>query len=200
MATTFQSILEKASNSGIANNKTKDSINWFKINVQKMTNVTSNKIIREEKDSLVNSWANVAIGKMYFAYYDPKHKETLPYYDSFPLMIPIQRYSDGFLALNLHYLPPMLRAKLLDALFATTNNAKLDENKKMILSYNILKYTSKNKLFEPCVKRYLGNHFRSRFVNVAHQNWTSAVFLPVETFEKQSKRTVWADSKERIGK
>ena len=43
------------------------------------------------------------IGRMYFYFYDPKTKDTLPYYDKFPLVIPIERYPDGFLGLNLHY-------------------------------------------------------------------------------------------------
>jgi hypothetical protein len=32
------------------------------------------------------------IGRMYFYYYDPKTKDSLPYYDRFPLVIPIERY------------------------------------------------------------------------------------------------------------
>ena len=45
-----------------------------------------------------------------------KHKETLPFYDSFPLVIIIGKAKGGFLGMNLHYLPPTLRAKFLDAL------------------------------------------------------------------------------------
>ena len=40
------------------------------------------------------------IGKMYFYFYDPKTKDSLPYYDRFPLVIPIERYSDGFLEIG----------------------------------------------------------------------------------------------------
>jgi hypothetical protein len=49
------------------------------------------------------------IGRMYFYFYDPKTKDSLPYYDRFPLVIPIERYSDGFLGLNLHYIHPKQR-------------------------------------------------------------------------------------------
>ena len=34
---------------------------------------------------------NTIIGKMYFFYYDPKTKDSLPYYDRFPLVIPIEQ-------------------------------------------------------------------------------------------------------------
>ena len=49
-------------------------------------------------------------------FYDPKHKDTLPYYDRFPLSVIIGPAKGGFYGLNLHYLPPVLRAKMLDAL------------------------------------------------------------------------------------
>ena len=37
---------------------------------------------------------NIAIGKMYFFFYDPKHKDKLPVYDRFPMVFPIERYSN----------------------------------------------------------------------------------------------------------
>jgi hypothetical protein len=63
-----------------------------------------------------------SIGKMYSFVYDPKTKEQLPYYDIYPLVFPIEYYNDGFLGINLHYLPPVLRARLMDALYETINN------------------------------------------------------------------------------
>lgn len=199
MATIFQNILANANRKGITNQYQKDSIKWFRENIRK-TAVSPLRIIREEKDNLVNSWANAAIGKMYLAYYDPKHKDTLPYYDTFPLMIPIQRYGDGFLGLNLHYLPPVLRANLLDSLYTILSDTSMDERKRFIISYDILNATSKHRYFKPCVKRYLGKHFRSRFIRIPHQNWTASVFLPVESFEKASKNQVWKDSRNAISK
>ena len=199
MATVFQNILNNAARKGITDQYTSESINWFRINIRK-TAVSPLRVMKEERDNYVTSWSSTAIGKMYFAYYDPKHKDTLPYYDMFPLIIPIKRLPDGFLGLNLHYLPPILRAKLLDSLYDLLNNAKLDEHKRFIISYNILQATSKHRYFKPCVKRYLGKHFRSRFIKIPHENWTAAVFLPTETFEKKSKNEVWSDSRQSISR
>lgn len=199
MATIFQNILANAARKGVIGQYSAESIKWFRTNIRK-TAVSPLRIIREEKDNYVSSWSSVAIGKMYFAYYDPKHKKTLPYYDTFPLIIPIKRYSDGFLGLNLHYLPPTLRARLLDSLYDLLNDTSIDERKRFIISYNILNSAAKHRYFQPCVKRYLGKHFRSRFVKIQHQNWTAAVFLPVESFEKASKNEVWKDSRETISK
>ena len=47
----------------------------------------------------------VTPGEMYMFYYDAKHKDTLPYWDRFPLVFPFSKVKDGFLGLNLHYLP-----------------------------------------------------------------------------------------------
>lgn len=199
MATTLENLLNNAQRKGIAGQKSKEAIDWFRNNARKTTrSVSSSRLIREERDNLVNSWTNVAIGRLYFVNYDPKLKKTLPYYDTFPLVIPIHRYNDGFLGLNLHYLPPVLRAKLLDALYDTLTNNNFDENTRMRVTYSMLNSAAKYKYFEPCVKRYLGKHFRSRFIRIPADSWTPAVFLPVESFEKASKKKVWSDSRRMI--
>lgn len=197
MASIFKNHLQNALKKGITDTDSKEAIEWFRTNVRK-TRVDPSRVVREQKDNLVNSWTNTAVGKMYMVYYDPKHKKTLPYYDRFPLIIPIERYKDGILGLNLHYLPPTSRAKLLDALYEITNNDRYDDSTKFRISYNVLKSASKFGEFKPCVKRYLGNHFRSRFVRIPSAEWTPAVFLPVEQFEKSTKANVWADSRRII--
>ena len=195
--TILQNALNNAAKKGITNIRSKESIDWFRKNIRK-TAVDPSRLIREERKHLVDSWTQVGIGKMYFVFYDPKHKATLPYYDTFPMIIPLRRYKDGILGLNTHYLPPILRAKLLDALYDTLNNDKLDETTKMKINYGILKSASKYKYFSPCIKRYLGNHFRSRFIQVPPESWTTAIFLPTESFEKANKTTVWTDSRDMI--
>lgn len=196
MATLIQDYLERARASDI-NTRSKESINWFRANIQK-TKINTNSLMREEKANLINSWNLTTIGKMYLVHYDPKHKETLPYYDTFPLVIPIKRYNDGFLGLNLHYLPLPLRAKLLDALMDTMNNESWNETTKMRVSYDIVNAASKFRYFEPCLKRYLATHFRSRFIQIEPEAWPLAAMLPVEQFEKSTKRNVWADSRKMV--
>lgn len=195
-ATTIEKYLAKATRNNI-NTKSKEAILWFRDTV-KRTMIDPSSFIREEKGRLVNSWTNAGLGKMYLAYYDPKHKETLPYYDTFPLIIPIEKYDDGFLGLNLHYLPPVLRAKLLGALYDTLNNDTYNEKTKMLVTYNILKAAKKFKYFQPCLKRYLGSHFRSRFIKVEPEAWALVTFLPVEQFEKKRKNEVWQESRKMI--
>ena len=106
------------------------------------------------------------IGKMYFYFYDPKTKEKMKYYDRFPLVIPIERYNDGFLGLNLHYIHPKYRMTLLDKLSSTASNDAYDEKTKFRISYQYL--TSPSKEFEAthCIKRYIFSQIESRFLEI----------------------------------
>jgi hypothetical protein len=135
-----------------------------------------------------------SIGKLYFFSYDPKHKLTLKYYDIFPLVFPIEFYSDGFLGINLHYLPPFMRAKLMDALYQTLNNKKHDNTTKLMISYQILKAAGQFKLFQPCVHRYLFSHVKSAFQYIPPVAWDYTILLPLNRFQKKSAEFVWATS------
>lgn len=138
------------------------------------------------------------IGRMYFYYYDPKMKDTLPYYDRFPLVIPIERHADGFIGLNLHYISPKYRIMLLDKLSTIMNNHEYDETTKLRISYDFLKRASKIFEAKPCIKKYLIAHVKSRFLEITADEWDIAVMLPVEQFVKAKKNKVWEESKEQF--
>ena len=138
------------------------------------------------------------IGKMYFYFYDPKTKEKMKYYDRFPLVIPIERYNDGFLGLNLHYIHPKYRMTMLDKLSATASNSSYDEKTKLRVSYQYL--TAASKVFEatPCIKRYLFSQIESRFLEISADEWDIAALLPMESFVGASTSKVYADSQEEF--
>jgi hypothetical protein len=129
---------------------------------------------------------------MYF--YDPKHKETLPYYDRFPLTIMVDPAPGGFYGLNLHYLNYNVRARFLDELMSLAPKNVKDTTRLMKLRYNLLSGVRKYKEFKPCFKHYLGKHVKSQFSRVPMTDWEIAIFLPVEQFKKSSKTSVWNDS------
>jgi hypothetical protein len=131
-------------------------------------------------------------------FYDPKGKATLPYYDIFPMIFPIGFQEGGFLGINLHYLPPYYRAKLMDALYSTANNNKYDESTKLKISYEMLNSASKFGAFAPCVKRYLWDHVQSKFLYVEPTNWDTALMLPLERFQKATKTKVFNDSISKV--
>jgi hypothetical protein len=137
-------------------------------------------------------------GKMFMYFYDPKTKATLPYYDTFPLILYVESAPGGFYGLNLHYLPPAPRAKLFDALLNTANNKKFNDSTRLKINYSILKSTSKYSAFAPCFKHYLSGYVKSKIVEVDAPEWPIAMFLPTESFRKASTSKVWSDSRKMI--
>jgi hypothetical protein len=138
------------------------------------------------------------IGKMYFYFYDPKTKDSMPYYDRFPLVIPIERYNDGFLGLNLHYIHPKNRMILLDKLSDTTSNDTYDENTKLKINYRYLAAASRVFEATPCIKRYLFTQIESRFLEISADEWDIAALLPVESFVGANTSKVYADSRKKF--
>lgn len=191
MSNLFNTLELQAFRAGITP-RTEQSREWFRTKAQELKNVNRNQLMKEEPLLLRN---DTAVGSMYMFFYDPKHKETLPYYDRFPLVIVIGPAEGGFLGLNLHYLPPVLRAKFLDALLDLTNNKKYDQTTKFRITYEMLQKAARFKYFKPCVKHYLTDHVRSRFAKVQSPEWEIALFLPTADFAKANKNQVYADSR-----
>jgi hypothetical protein len=139
------------------------------------------------------------LGSMYMNIYAPKHAKTLPYYDTFPLIIPIRYYDNGYLAINLHYLPPAYRAAMLDKLFEIFEGRGMTDVAKYKLTLTMLDYLRSMPEFAPCVKRYLSAHVRSLFQPVPPEDWHYTVLLNSENFVKASKQQVWSDSLKKMG-
>ena len=157
----------------------KDSTEWFIGKARSAAGYRKNLVGSDERGR-----DNAIIGKMYFFAYDPKMKKTLPMYDRFPLVFPIEPYNDGFLGLNLHYLNPGERAWLLNKLKDFRNNNKFNATTKLKLSYDLLSSTKKlASVSRPCVKRYLFSHVRSKFIEMTPEEWDKAIGLPVAQFE-----------------
>jgi hypothetical protein len=194
MSNLFNKLELEAFKAGITP-RTQQSREWFRKRVQDIRRVNRNALMKEEPIKLTN---REIVGSMYMFFYDPKHKETLPYYDSFPLIIVLGPAEGGFLGLNLHYLPPTLRAKFLDAILDVTNNKRYDDTTRFRLTYNLLQRAASMKYYKACIKHYLNDHVRSRFALVAPPEWEIATFLPTADFQKASRNQVYADSKRRI--
>ena len=194
MSTLFQTLEYEAFRAGITP-RTKESREWFRKRIAGIKTVNRSTLMKEDPIQLKN---RQVIGGMYMFFYDPKHKKTLPYYDSFPLVIVLDKAEGGFLGLNLHYLPPTLRAKFLDSLMEISNDKRFDDNTKMQVSYNMLKKAAKYKYFKPCIKHYLTDHIRSRLAYVPAPEWEIATFLPTADWQKASAGKVYSDSRSML--
>jgi hypothetical protein len=175
--------------SGSLHKKKAASMKWFYDKLKSAYDPSNHNQYNPVKDPF--------IGGMFMWVYDAKHKDTLPYWDAFPLVIIVEKYADGFLGLNVHYLPPILRAKLLDILFG--HKTKKSTRQYMNISYKILVSAMKTPYYAPCVKRYLTSHIKSKIIKVDHEEWENTAFLPVANWQGATEKQVHADSRKRVG-
>ena len=106
------------------------STEWYKDKIKEFGKPGAMDLIRDGKRD-----SRPFYGRLNMFIYDPKFKKTLPYYDTFPLVLPLESYSDGFLGINLHYLPISLRIRLLDRLNDFSTDTKFDESTILNVNY-----------------------------------------------------------------
>ena len=172
----------------------KKSRTWFDQQVLLMSKqrITPQQVIA---GNVSQNTSRVIPGHLYMFVYDPKLKNELPYFDRFPLVFPFSKTEDGFVGLNMHYLPYALRISLLDRLLVYASNTKMNETTRIKYSWQLIDGVSRFKLAQPCVKRYIMGNVRSTFRQVNSSDWATAMLLPVERFVGASKQEVWGDSR-----
>jgi hypothetical protein len=176
----------------------RSSINWFNKKVADIKNPT--KIIRDiarEKGRTTRT-GQIMRGKLYFFLYNPKTRDDLPYYDRFPLVLLLEKYNDGFLGLNLHYLPIRYRVAFLNKLMPFALQDNEDDIKRIRVTYDILTASKRFREFKPCIKRYLYSHVRSRILAVQPDEWQTALYLPVHQFKGEKAPVIWKESMEEV--
>jgi hypothetical protein len=179
---------------GVTLSDVKKSKAWFDKRTQYLSTkkITPNRLmVTEEGDKL--TW-DLSPGKLFSFYYMPKHAETLPYYDTFPMVFPFDRDKDGFIGLNMHYLDYQPRFALFRELLKTNNSRYLTEQSRLSYNWSLIKNVSKMAPAKACVKRYLFSHVKSPFLEFSPKDWPTAMTLPVERFVKANKTQVWMDS------
>ena len=190
MASLFDALEAEAFRKGIQA-RSKEAAKWFEKSVKKLGPQTK-AILKDERLTTKNK---PFIGDMIMYTYSPKFKKTLPYYDMFPLTIMVGPAPGGFYGINLHYLPPKIRAIFLDKLNDIATNQKFDKTTRFRITYNILKSAAKYKYFKPCFKHYLSRHINSKIMKVDASEWNIAIFLETQTFRKKSTSFVWSQSR-----
>ena len=195
----FDNILIQGARQGIVPARTAAARDWYREAAGKLTSNITPGVFERKTDS-ARKVTTMDFGYMYAFKYDPKTKKDLPYCDTFPLIFPVRMDADGFLGISFHYLPPILRAKLMNALYSTLTNKKYDDTTKVKISYSILQSASKYRYFKPMLKKYLRSHVRSQFLEIQVNEWDIAIFLPTESFRKADTGRVWEESRKQIGR
>ena len=190
MASLFDQLESEAFRKGIQA-RSKEANTWFAKKAKALGPIGAPKMLKDDRLEKTEA----SSGDMVMYVYDPKLKKSLPYYDTFPLTIVVGPAKDGFYGINLHYLPPKVRAIFLDKLGDITNNKKFNKTTKFKITYNLLKATKNYRYFKPCFKHYLTKNVNSSVMKVSAEEWNIAIFLQTAQFKKKSVQTVWADSR-----
>lgn len=198
IAQAFDSILARGQARGYQPGQNQKAIDWYrKTAARTVKDSIKYRGLNEPSAEYKNT---VVPGFMYLFEYSPIHKETLPYWDKYPLVIPFSITSNYFTGINLHYLPPYLRAQLMNALYDLVVDEQLDSDTQITISYKILKSAVKFRAFKPCIKKYHEGHVTSRFLKISANQWDMALMMPLQKFQKKSKNVVWRDSTNMIQK
>lgn len=174
----------------------RQSQDWFNEKMKAIPNMTPNKVMMQNAGQ--NMTHVLMPGKLYMFYYDPKFKETLPYYDTFPLVLPFGKEKDHFIGLNLHYLDYPTRFQLFKALLKITGAGRLTYKTKLQYSWNLVRSAAELAPAQACVKMYLFSNVKSPFLEVPPKEWATAAMLPVHHFVGASSSHVWSESKNKI--
>jgi hypothetical protein len=193
----FEALLAKAQKAGVLAQRTVDARTWLQDAASRTRVADTTRVIQQGVAS-TRTRKNVASGQLFLFRYDAKTKDTLPYYDKFPLVFPFRRVSNGFYGINMHYLPLNFRAMLMDSLYDNINNDAQDETTKLRMTYNILSGAAKFRYFKPCVKYYLNSHVDSQLIYIEPKEWDVALFLPLHKFSGATATTVYRDSRKTI--
>ena len=194
MASLFDQLESEAFRKGIQA-RSKEANTWFAKKAKALGPIGAPKMLKDDRLEKTEA----SSGDMVMYVYDPKLKKSLPYYDTFPLTIVVGPAKDGFYGINLHYLPPKVRAIFLDKLNDITNNQKFDKTTRFKVTYKLLQSTANYKYFKPCFKHYLTKNVTSNIMKVNAAEWNIAIFLKTASFKGASTGTVWADSKRGYG-
>ena len=187
----IQSVLDAArAESGASGVK---SVNWFREKIQEFGKPGPQQLLRDGRRT-----KGVNFGTLNMFIYSPKHKDTLPYYDTFPLVLPIGPAAGGFMGLNFHYLPIQMRIRLLDKIVDGGGSlnvaAQTGKRPRLITDYSQLKRIPMAKAI---VKHYLTGYVKSDFRAITSEELIVAALLPVQRFQKGSAQAAYLDTAKR---
>ena len=175
------------------------SLKWYQARVRALGKLKADTIIREGKAD-ASAQARPQFGMLNLFNYRPKDPMRIPYYDVFPLVLPVKRLKTGFAGLNFHYLPIPMRVKLLEMIVAgygdeTAQTAVVTWDKVKALRY-----------VAPTIRQYNAKKVGSLFLRIPLDDMLIGALLPVQQFysgeynkrKKVHNNKVYKGSREKI--
>ncbi len=180
--TVFDKVLEEKETYKLTNNDN-PSWAWFAEKVKDLISVS------EKPGELLTKWerrANkVQLYRFNMFFYDAKTKNTLPYFDMFPLVFPLRRFGDGFTGINVHYLPPAFKEDFYNIYTRFKLNDEFDETTLYRMTWSKI---SRFKVMRPLIRKYSYTHIKSRFLILRADEVPTAMLLPLTRLVKPNTK------------
>lgn len=170
-----QSIRDRVKNDGAASNT--KSQKWF--------DKTIKDAVRGHKVS------KPVAGKVYAFGYDAKYKDTLPYWDRFPLIVClgfVRSPKSGTVliqGLNMHYVPPKARQEFLESILKYSNTKVISNNTTLKVDWSKVKNLPGA---DKMIKNYLPSHVAGTITEIKPSDWSNVVLMPLQQFISKGKR------------
>lgn len=166
-----KSIRDKIANEGAAvNNK---SARWFTETLKK--GIRGHQVSKPQP------------GKLYAYIYDAKHKDTLPYWDKYPLIIYLGLGKHNLMyGLNLHYIPPKARQQFLEELLKQyASTPTITNSTKLKIDWTKVKGFAGADVM---IKAYIPGNIKGPLVEIKPSDWANVVMMPLQQFMSKGKR------------
>ena len=175
------------------------STRWYRDRVRALGEVKAHRVIIEGKED-ATAQVRPTFGMLNLFFYEPESAKRLPYYDIFPIVLPLGKTKKGFKGINFHYLSVPMRIKLLEILAGGLGD---DTSGTIGASYSKVKRFS---YVAPTLRQYKAKQVGSLFLKIPLEDMLVGLMLPVQVFYKGrwaakslvSPDKVWADSRRKI--
>jgi hypothetical protein len=147
------------------------------------------------------------IGKIYTWFYDPLTKDEMDFFSWCPLtfIIGYKVTQGGHLlpyGINLSFIPPSMRIKVLDTIIRLWNTQVINPNIEKIkagetpildipLYYDVAKKVLQNSGFEFAIRSYRLERFQSKPMIVSYEDWYKICTFPIRYIEKMQIRAIY---------
>ena len=177
-------------------------IKWMRDTITQVHDVADlsveEKVVRDEH-RMRSRTSFKRVGWMYMFNYQPLYREKLPYWDTFPVIWILKLERDGFVGINLHYLPIELRQRLFLSMMTLVGGSTEEENTRLILRYKYLMTQPRFRWYmKPCIKKYFYRRMDSYILKIPARDWLIASFLPIARFKKKHRTGVWKETRIKI--
>lgn len=143
-------------------------------------------------------------GKCFGFLYDPKFHKQLDFYDNFPIIICLGHLeNDNAFGINLSYIPPKVRAKVMDKITKIFRTRYISRNQQMIekgmyssqsiipFTYDVAKKILAGSGFEFALRSYIYDRIHMRPLVISYEDWWKPLVFTSKFIKKLNKNAIY---------